>query len=153
MKRALLVWVCVVIMIVSGSAQSGEATLNAAIISAPRPDYPEQASVRHVAGCGLYQIDIDAKTGVPLRVEILQSAAHPVAKPRGSKRSHAMARQAWWRARCEDPRLLRASGRKTSGDIWKLLDLTKRSSEHQPAILKTFSAQPQERVKPEPPWP
>jgi TonB family protein len=78
MKRALLVWVCVVIMIVSGSAQSGEATLNAAIISAPRPDYPEQASVRHVAGCGLYQIDIDAKTGVPLRVEILQSAAHPL---------------------------------------------------------------------------
>jgi TonB family protein len=78
MKRALLVSVCVVTIIVSASAQSGEATLKAAMISTPRPDYPEEASVRHVAGCGLYQIDIDAKTGVALRVDILQSSGHPL---------------------------------------------------------------------------
>jgi len=78
MMRAFFVSVCVVTMVLSASAQSGEATLKAAMISAPRPDYPEEASVRHVAGCGLYQLDIDAKTGVPSRVDVLQSAGHPL---------------------------------------------------------------------------
>jgi TonB family protein len=77
MQPAPLVFICILVAIVSAFAQSDEAISKAAIISAPRPDYPEEASVRHVAGCGVYQINVDAKTGVPLKVDVLQSAGHP----------------------------------------------------------------------------
>jgi outer membrane biosynthesis protein TonB len=62
---------------VSVHAQTGDSAIKAAMISAPRPQFPAEASTRHVAGCGLYQIDIDPKTGAPLKVEIIQSAGHP----------------------------------------------------------------------------
>jgi len=77
MKRTLLVTFCIVITAMSAPAQSSDAALKAAMISAPRPDYPEEASNRHAAGCGLYQIDIDSKTGAVSKVDVLKSAGHP----------------------------------------------------------------------------
>jgi TonB family protein len=74
MKRTLLITFCIVITTLSAPAQSSDA----ALISAPRPDYPEEASTRHVFGCGLYQIDIDFKTGAVSKVEVLKSAGHPL---------------------------------------------------------------------------
>ena len=48
------------------------------MIVAPRPQYPEEARARHITGCGLYQIDLDPKTGVALKVEVLKSAGLPL---------------------------------------------------------------------------
>jgi outer membrane biosynthesis protein TonB len=76
-KRQIFFGIAAMIIAVSVHAQTAESAIKAAMISAPRPQFPAEATARHVAGCGLYQIDIGPKTGAPLKIEIIQNAGHP----------------------------------------------------------------------------
>jgi TonB family protein len=45
---------------------------------APKPEYPEEARQRHIGGGGVYQINVDRKTGLVISVQIVRSAGHPL---------------------------------------------------------------------------
>jgi len=45
---------------------------------APKPEYPEEARQRHLGGGGVYQINVDRKTGLVISVQIVRSAGHPL---------------------------------------------------------------------------
>src|SRR5262249_59179550 len=76
--RVLVSGFFVLLAIGSASAQTSDSALKALMISAPRPEYPEEARVRHVTGCGIYQVEFDSKTGVPQKVSAIQSAGIPL---------------------------------------------------------------------------
>ena len=65
----------------------------ALMLAMPRPKYPYEARARHITGRGMYEILIDAKSGMVTRVVVVQST--------GSKKLDEAAVNAFsqWRAR------------------------------------------------------
>jgi TonB family protein len=70
-----------------------ESRLKALMLVAPRPVYPQEAIIRRFQGCGKYQIDMNKKTGAPVKVHALQSAGHPILD------NAAVSAFIWWRAK------------------------------------------------------
>ena len=78
MKSVFLIVILLVFAAASTWSQNGDHAIEPAMISAPRPIFPDEARAHHLAGCGIYQLEIDPKTGGALKVQIIQTAGHPL---------------------------------------------------------------------------
>jgi hypothetical protein len=87
-------------------SQNGDHAIEAAMISAPPPIFPDEARARHLAGCGIYQLEIDPN-GRSVESSNYPERRPSTSEPRGDERSDALASTSGRSPRCKASDLLR----------------------------------------------